>query len=403
MPCLDSSARYVVRAGTVLGGGAAAVLALTLMVATEPLLPIVWDEGFTLIRLARVRAWIDAVRDPDLFAARWNRRGFGVAMDDRVLPPRASEINTRSKLLSRPAIAWFWPFARDEPHGHPPFYALLALIGDGLTPWRNELSRARLGAMLLVAATTGGVFAALATRRGFLVGPFGRGALALSPQLFAMGHYAHYDAPLTCLWLASILTFAEAAIPAAPSTARRSPRVGLGRLLRDSGGCGGRNQADRVAAAVTVPLLDRLLPRPQGCPDSRPRGGRGGGDCLRAHAALVVFAVAGAYRVLSLEPHAGRDHADPGPVSGDRLPVARPVAPLVQHAGLDGRREPGRFPGVGSGGFGSNGAERGDRFASLAMICWVFPLVWAFKRDETEAIAAEKGSDSRVRPLADHP
>ena len=44
------------RAATgVAGGGlAVALLIFILMVATEPLLPIVWDEGFTLIRLAQV-------------------------------------------------------------------------------------------------------------------------------------------------------------------------------------------------------------------------------------------------------------------------------------------------------------------------------------------------------------
>ena len=124
MPWLNSSDKPDRRAGVVLGSAVAAVLALALMVATEPLLPIVWDEGFTLIRLARVCAWINAVRDPGSFAARWNPRRFGLAIDDRVRPPKASEIDTRSKLFAHPAIAWFWPFAREEPHGHPPFYAL---------------------------------------------------------------------------------------------------------------------------------------------------------------------------------------------------------------------------------------------------------------------------------------
>ena len=149
-------------------------------------------------------------------------------MEDQIRPPWASQINTRSKLFSQRVIAWFWPFAREEPHGHPPFYALLALIGDVLTPGRDELSRARLGAMLLFAATSGGLFASLARRRGVWSGVLGAGAFALSPQLFAMGHYAHYDAPLTCLWLGSVLAFAEAAIPvpAAGTADRRSPRWG---------------------------------------------------------------------------------------------------------------------------------------------------------------------------------
>jgi hypothetical protein len=130
MPSETSSDRYVGRARAVRGGGAAALLVLVLMVATEPLLPIVWDEGFTIIRLAQVRGWLVAVRDPELFAARGNRRGFGVAMDVRVLPPKASEINTRSKLFSHQVITWFWPFARDEPHGHPPFYPARRDGGD---------------------------------------------------------------------------------------------------------------------------------------------------------------------------------------------------------------------------------------------------------------------------------
>ena len=123
-------------------------------------------------------------------------------------------------------ITWFWPFAREEPHGHPPFYALLGLFGDVLTPGRNELSRARLGAMLLFAATSGGLFAFLASRRGVWSGGLGAGSFVLSPQLFAMGHYAQYDAPLTCLWVGSILAFAEAAIPAtgAATGDRQSPR-----------------------------------------------------------------------------------------------------------------------------------------------------------------------------------
>jgi 4-amino-4-deoxy-L-arabinose transferase-like glycosyltransferase len=214
------------RTGAVCGGLAAALLTLILMLATEPLLPIVWDEGFTLLRIARVRDWLLALRDPELFAARWNPRGVDVALDDQVRRPNAIDINTRSKLFSPRVIAWFWPFARDEPHGHPPFYALLALVGDGLTPGRNELSRARLGAILLFAATSGALFTLLVMRRGCWSGVIGAGAFTLSPQLFASGHYAHYDAPLTCLWLGSVMAFAEAAIPVAGSAERRSPRWG---------------------------------------------------------------------------------------------------------------------------------------------------------------------------------
>ncbi len=201
-------------AGVAGGGLAVALFTLIFMVATEPLLPIVWDEGFTLIRLARVRNWLLAVRDPESYAANWNSRRVAISWKDSVRPPRASEINTRSKLFSQHVMTWFWPFAREEPHGHPPFYALLGLFGDVLTPGRNELTRARLGAMMLFAATSGGSVRVPGPRRGVWSGVLGAGAFALSPQLFAMGHYAHYDAPLTCLWVGSILAFVEAVIPA---------------------------------------------------------------------------------------------------------------------------------------------------------------------------------------------
>jgi hypothetical protein len=133
----------------VCGAMATALFTLVVMLVTEPFLPIVWDEGFTLLRIARVRTWFEALRDPQLFATRWDPRAVDVALDDQVHPPQSSAINTRSKLFAPSVIAWFWPFARAEPHGHPPFYAILALAGDPLTPGRNELSRARLGAMLL--------------------------------------------------------------------------------------------------------------------------------------------------------------------------------------------------------------------------------------------------------------
>ena len=69
---------------------------------------------------------------------------------DGATPPRRDQIDTRAKLLFDPdVLAYFWPFAREEPHGHPPFYALLGLIGDLLAPTWQDLPRARLGPILL--------------------------------------------------------------------------------------------------------------------------------------------------------------------------------------------------------------------------------------------------------------
>src|SRR5262245_1791094 len=174
------------------GGLGAALLVFALMAATDPGLPIVWDEGFTLIRLARVRAWFRAVRDPVGFVLDWNPDRVAPPMQDQVTAPAVHQLDSRAKLFAPRVIAWFWPFAREEPHGHPPFYAWLGLAGDVLTPSRDELARARLGPIILFSATAGAVFAFLARRRGYWAAILGAGAFALSPQLFAMGHYAHY-------------------------------------------------------------------------------------------------------------------------------------------------------------------------------------------------------------------
>ena len=45
-----------------------ALVTATLMLATEPRLAIVWDEGYTLGREARLRLWFRALADPVAFA-----------------------------------------------------------------------------------------------------------------------------------------------------------------------------------------------------------------------------------------------------------------------------------------------------------------------------------------------
>ena len=377
MPSTVDSKKPSSRAVWLGASGAVAALTLTLMLATEPFLPIVWDEGFTLLRLARVRAWLAAVRDPEPFAARWNPRAIGVALDDVVDPPSASEINTRSKLFSARVIAWFWPFARAEPHGHPPFYALLALIGDGLTPGRDELSRARLGAMLLFAATNGALFASLLTRRGFWSGVLGAGAFALSPQLFAMGHYAHYDAPLTCLWLGSILAFSEATttVPAGKLANGRSPRWGWVVVF-----------GVLVGAGAGTKLTGWLLPLPFLIWTLLYRERKGA--LTLALGALVAAATV--YAVTPpwwFAPWSGlsqffrsnltRGESTPIPVQFLGTVYVSPNESLPWYNTLiwTVAASPVCFLAWALAGSVRAVRERGDRLASLAMLCWAFPLV----------------------------
>jgi hypothetical protein len=120
-------------------------------------------------------------------------------------------MDTRGELLfDRDVLAWFWPFAREEPHGHPPFYALLGLAGDVLAPSWRELARARLGPIVLFSLTAGAIFSFLATRWGYWSAGLAAGSWILQPNLFGHGHYASYDAVLSSLWVLSIITFISA-------------------------------------------------------------------------------------------------------------------------------------------------------------------------------------------------
>ena len=195
-------------------GVGVSLVTAALMILTEPRMAIVWDEGFTLGREESIRDWFQALRDPSGFAATWRPR----AQDDELVQrprstpaPQPEQVDSRSKLLfDSDVLAWFWPFAREEPHGHPPFYALLGLFGDFAAPSWQELPRARLGPMLLFSLTAGAIFTFLATRWGYWPAALGAGSWVLQPNLFGHGHYAAYDAVLSSLWVLSIVAFAWA-------------------------------------------------------------------------------------------------------------------------------------------------------------------------------------------------
>ena len=199
---------------TRVGACAIALATLALMVATEPRLAIVWDEGYTLGREARIREWFRAMANPVGFAASWVPPTPGselvqVSPGDPP-PPDRSEVDTRAKLRSPRVLDWFWPFAREEPHGHPPFYAIEGLIGDWLAPSWAVLPRARLGPMLAFGLAGGAIFGFVAGRWGGWAGAMAASSWAFQPNLFGHGHYATVDALLTSLWAGAILAFALA-------------------------------------------------------------------------------------------------------------------------------------------------------------------------------------------------
>ena len=211
------------------GGLLVAAATLTLMLATEPRLSIVWDEGQTLAREARIRAWARALRDPAAFAPTWHPPAVEPYFRDDLRPPRPDEVDTRAELFEPRQLIWFWPFGRAEPLGHPPFFAIVGMLGDLLTPSWAPLPRARLGPMVAFSLAAGALFSAGARRYGVWAGVLSAGAWALHPHLFALGHYATYDALLSALWVGSVLAFAHAArldLGPPPATRNRSPRWG---------------------------------------------------------------------------------------------------------------------------------------------------------------------------------
>jgi len=159
----------------------AAVLAA--LWGTSPNYAMVFDEAFTIDREMTLAEWFAAVLEP----------------------PKGSQ---RAEFFSRQVIENYWRFSRREPDGHPPFYALLGLAGWWLARgWMDPLTSYRFGPMALTAATCGVIYWFLAKRRGRLAGLTAALLLVLLPRTFAHAHYAHYDMPVTCLWLLAQAAF----------------------------------------------------------------------------------------------------------------------------------------------------------------------------------------------------
>jgi len=136
-----------------------------------------WDEGYTVERARKVRSWFAAV----------------------LRQPSGRYFEARS-------IETYWPFAREEPDGHPPAYALLALAGHiASTPFLPPLASWRLGAAAFWLATLTVTFVFFRNRLGLLPATTAVLLTAWCPRLFGHAHFALYDIPLACWWLLTFL------------------------------------------------------------------------------------------------------------------------------------------------------------------------------------------------------
>ncbi len=148
---------------------AVALLCALLLLATSSRLPIVWDEGDTIVRAESLRDLAD-----------WRQVG-----------------------------AWPYTIVRE---GHPPLVGLLVAGGERLAPGGlDPLTRDRFGPILLFSLAAGAMFYRLKRDYGlWIVGIVAIGVLMTMPRMFAHAHFATLDAPLTACWVLAWATFAPA-------------------------------------------------------------------------------------------------------------------------------------------------------------------------------------------------
>jgi len=159
------------------------VLALLVLLGTSRHFGMVWDEGHTVRRDRLLEKWFSRLGAP-MSSSAWR-------------------VAFQKHILDR-----YWPFSRQEPDGHPPFYALLGLAGWWISRlWLRPLDAYRFGPMVLTAVTVGVIYRHLRRRRGIIAGALAAMLIIGMPRSFAHAHYAHYDMPMTCLWLLAQVAF----------------------------------------------------------------------------------------------------------------------------------------------------------------------------------------------------
>lgn len=185
---------------------------LVLLLATMDDFGMTWDEGFTVEREERLKEW---------FARVAGDNSPGV----RAWSPPMSNLESRADYLrqagpraaspwSRDSLRFFWPFAREEPNGHPPFYALIGLSGWAVGHrFLAPLESYRCGPAILFALTIGAIYGFMARLYGRPAGLAAALVLLTMPRVFAHAHLASYDAPLLCLWFLAVAAFSRSVEP----------------------------------------------------------------------------------------------------------------------------------------------------------------------------------------------
>ena len=180
----SSSVRLRHRYGMIIAAAVAmSGLALSTLLVTGPQFGMVWDESFVVKKERLLNIWFERYVTRSESAPQ--RSGFTKLILDRYW--LFSRAEPRASTLLRPD----WP-RRLEARPNTAFAPLEAY---------------RFGPMLLTSLTVGVIYYHLATRRRTPGGHVAAVLLVAMPRSFAHAHYAHYDMPMTCLWLIAQVAF----------------------------------------------------------------------------------------------------------------------------------------------------------------------------------------------------
>ena len=159
-----------------------ALASATLLLATSRPLPLVWDEGDTIVRAESLTRLADGT----------DRKGHSTLLGAVRWPPN-------------------WPYTTQR-EGHPPLAGLVIAVGTWLSPeWFDPLTRARFGPILLFALAVGAMFYRLQREyQSWAVSVMAVASLLAMPRVFAHAHFATLDGPLTACWVLAWATFAPA-------------------------------------------------------------------------------------------------------------------------------------------------------------------------------------------------
>jgi 4-amino-4-deoxy-L-arabinose transferase-like glycosyltransferase len=154
---------------------------LLVLLGTSSKLPMGWDEGNAIARATMIAIWGKACL------------GQGPPGWQNPLSPETIEAG--------------WQYT-NQGEGHPALYGIVIAAGYSVTgAVLAPIDSWRFGPMLLLGIATGAMFYRMSREYNQVTGLAAVLALLLQPRLFAHGHFATCDSPLTACWILAWAAF----------------------------------------------------------------------------------------------------------------------------------------------------------------------------------------------------